>query len=1360
MATKKAKKRILILSVTVLMLAVGVAGVYMVRQWHRQQRDQLTRERAMAAYEEGKHAEALRQFDRYLQLNGDDAEAMYFSAKSRLRIKAPRNGHIAITMAKLRRVLDLQPDHDQARRELLELYTVVRRSTEAKKLAEQILAQDAVDPTGLRAMALSLFQMGQYAEALPFAERYTETKGSSPSLPVQLIILDILHNLDRPSLDLIKATSLARQKFPNDPRVDLLQAYTYRLLKDTEKATEWLRKAASRKAPNDIYVAVLIRLLDESRLYTESLTVLQRYAGDDPEASVQTELVQRLWELNRHQEVVDQLSDLDPQDSQSDARLLAYQTMSLYQLRQSEQAQAIAEALGARTNDPDAQAWATVLPAVFGVYRTQPQRIVDLCKSALKVSPGNPRFIALLGDAYASMGENKLALDAWETAMKSRPIWVVPRIRRAQAMLAAGEKKQALVESVIAVRMAPQRVDAAVVYAMVRVANLPNNENDSLEDVLKLVEEIQSKVPGEEKTLTLQVSLLIDASRKEEAAEVLKTALEREEISEKTLHRLAQLSDIAQLGLADACYQRLDQKGRHQSPNLVLSQAMRLASQGKREQGLQLLESAQQVAQPGEEIEWQLIRVRYLDATADQRAAALWFKLADDNPDDHRIQRLALQARSVQFDRDFLDRIIDRIRNHSGETAIGWRMARTRWLLSSRVEKDTSRAVDMLEQIVSESPNSVEARMLLATGLERMGQIPRAITELTAASYQWPESSNIVLQLARLHQIQRDFDRAKDKLTQVLANELATSGQRRTASLMLAQQGIVDKAIEFLESQTDLASGSSDQVLLASLYLQRNDLEKVEALCQEIIRQPTAAGIQFVANYYADQGRKDDVQNVLDMLEQIKAPPALIHSLRGEFATKDGDRGEGLEHLTNAVNAAPQDGFHRYRLIVFHLAQGQVDEALDVAADGVKSLPQDERLRNFQEHANWVKRFGSHGLFRPIVVALLGENQKIAAEVFESIEPREGKEQTLNQIAIKLRQKADANPFFLPLQNVMSQLYLLLKQPNDAALIATRAANSFPNAIEPVWLAAEALAMAERWDEALLMSKQWQNRSSQRHLGSDILMAEAKLRLGDAQEAAQQFQPHLDRMMAEPERYVREIVRYARALIAVDKPDEAAELLSPLLKRSPAWRAVWMQLAVLAVKNPDVAAQWLKQLASEIPEDALDTQTGLVAAWVSLAQRLEQPRFRQVARELADRLVENPDATARTWFVRGTLAMKSRDDAIAETSYRAALKLDANMHVAKNNLAILLVNKGPKQLAEAVQLAEQVVEAWPKNPNYLDTLAQVQAQASNYDAAVESLQSAIEIEPQNPLWRTNLVKILNIAGRAEEAQKLESQNSG
>lgn len=118
-------------------------------------------------------------------------------------------------------------------------------------------------------------------------------------------------------------------------------------------------------------------------------------------------------------------------------------------------------------------------------------------------------------------------------------------------------------------------------------------------------------------------------------------------------------------------------------------------------------------------------------------------------------------------------------------------------------------------------------------------------------------------------------------------------------------------------------------------------------------------------------------------------------------------------------------------------------------------------------------------------------------------------------------------------------------------------------------------------------------------------------------------------------------------------------------------------------------------------------------------------------------------------------------DAAAE-SYRKALELDGNATIAANNLAWIYATYGKGNLDEALRLSQGVVQRFPDEPGFVDTLGWVSYSKGLYPAAVEQLRKAVELNDSGaarsggepvPVYRFHLGKALAARGDKAAARR-------
>jgi tetratricopeptide (TPR) repeat protein len=255
------------------------------------------------------------------------------------------------------------------------------------------------------------------------------------------------------------------------------------------------------------------------------------------------------------------------------------------------------------------------------------------------------------------------------------------------------------------------------------------------------------------------------------------------------------------------------------------------------------------------------------------------------------------------------------------------------------------------------------------------------------------------------------------------------------------------------------------------------------------------------------------------------------------------------------------------------------------------------------------------------------------------------------------------------------------------------------------------------------------------------------------------------------------------------------------LPTSASARAAWIWVASQHLPGPQLAGQWLGQIAEFIPAEAIDEQINLARGWQDLARRTSVAAHWQQARamlqklsgeqarssvsieywlaigELYNRLADGDAAaqdaesawrylrdlsaamfnggdaiSARQWMMLGGL-MERHDPRGAEQAYRRAIRQDPQLAIAKNNLAMILAQRGG-DLHEAMELAQFACAQTdhPQRARFLDTLAFVQAKTGEYDRAAATWKQAIELEPNNLTWRIRRTQALIQGGRYEQAR--------
>lgn len=1398
------KRRVVILVLVILLSSLALGGVYAFRQYQINSRLMAARAEGLAAFKDGDYAAALEPLSKYNTKFQNDAETLFAFGKARSRVEAPGNRHLAEAIQYFRRGLEIQPDNLDARHQLLELYSTTGYSAEALAMADDLLKKNPGDVAAVRAKGLALEQLRRFDDALAASRKLNELA----PLDVEGWVMTVrqMALLNKPVVEILTLAQKVRDAHPDDPRFVMLKGLAFQCAvvdnrltpggKDTliqsfttpaerEDITKplpagrgltlqdvmqyYYRQAAAMPAPDEKFVQVCTRLMDGVGMFDKSQELLERAAassGNDPK--MVRMLVQRLWQNGKYDQVVNRLKDLDASTTASDSHLLAYRAYSLYQLQKNADAKPIVDALAARKDDDVALAWAKALTTRFETPDANPRERISQYQAALVRDPGNAVVRYLMGEGYAQLGETELALQSWRQVVAEVPSWPTPRTQIAYLLAATGRSQLAVDEARKGYERG-QNLGSAIGLAVALASHFErSNQPQAAGEVLKIVSEIQTKVPGEPQTLPMYVNLLARSGKKDQAVQELRTAIDKAyPVGADTWLRLAAVSRANNLGLEQPILAHAE-KAYGFSPRLALANAVIRADAKDPQGGLQYLTDAAAKAKD-DQATWKLAVAQYREQLRDAKSRDAWVELGDQFPENLEVQGAILDLAddsSAWQDRPFIERTIQRVRTLTGDQGFRWQFARCRWLLTNQgrnKEKDLAEAIVGLSSIIRSSPGLVLPRIYLAKAMEESNNFPAAIEQLQTAARMDPDNSSTTLGLVRLFHKDGKFADARPYLDRV-AKTATDSLTRQHVAYFYREQNDLDSAINVLSPTASTANQAAPRTpneptadaLLADLLRRRGDLEQAGQIYQDLVARPDADPLilSTAADFFATHGKMDQAKEAMNRLSQLELRPGLREVLLASFQEKHGGKDAAADLLQQAVRAAPADADIWRQLIGFHLRQDQFDRAIAACDEATKALPENEDIKSLRVQAASLR--GADGKVDNDALAAEFSKDPRNAAVSESLaalkESRRLNEKPV-QAAARFRPIADRHPRFLPVQMQLVRTYMEARQPDEAAAIAVRTMEAFPADPEPARMATAVYGAAGRWSDALTAAQAWRKRTLDRPIEADLAIARALMQLRQPADAIKQLEPYVDAARREPDKNSQILGTYAQALILDNRVNDAAALMEPHLTRSSEWRMAWLRMTpMIPGRDPAPTVKWTERGAAGVPADSLREQYEVANAWYVAGVKFKQNEYFAKAQEVLTPLAQRPDATAAVMTLAGALADKRNDRDAAIAAYRRALQLDPNLPIVQNNLAYLLLTKGT-DLDEARQLAEKAVTA-TDDVNYHDTLARVYAKAGSRDRAIASFHEVLKRDPNNVQAMAPAVRLLREQGQQEAANAM------
>lgn len=123
------------------------------------------------------------------------------------------------------------------------------------------------------------------------------------------------------------------------------------------------------------------------------------------------------------------------------------------------------------------------------------------------------------------------------------------------------------------------------------------------------------------------------------------------------------------------------------------------------------------------------------------------------------------------------------------------------------------------------------------------------------------------------------------------------------------------------------------------------------------------------------------------------------------------------------------------------------------------------------------------------------------------------------------------------------------------------------------------------------------------------------------------------------------------------------------------------------------------------------------------------------------------------WMKIARLELKADRDREALDVFREVIRLDKKNSDAYNNAAHILASSTSstmRELKEAEALANKARKLAPKNPDYLDTLAEVQYKQGNRKAAQSLMEEAIKLAPERDSFKVQLKRFRDEANVVAE----------
>jgi len=625
-------------------------------------------------------------------------------------------------------------------------------------------------------------------------------------------------------------------------------------------------------------------------------------------------------------------------------------------------------------------------------------------------------------------------------------------------------------------------------------------------------------------------------------------------------------------------------------------------------------------------------------------------------------------------------------------------------LMSTRNKEFVQEASKRLQEVLANEPGNTEANNTLAIAEWELGHPEDASARLEETLQRFPDNLKASVALAQMKLTARDLAGAEE----VLRKAAATAPQSPQAALALGQFYWLTKRFDKAETEIQRAltlnpNNGSALIGLAAVQVGGHRLDEAEQTYKRLAALPDNQYKHLYAVFLFQTGKRE-----LALAEFQK------------LAAKDaGDR-----------NA-------RSRLLAAYVVLGKMTEAQQLLANALKSNPNDVDAL-FQRAELSLRNGNAQGAEADLKKVLQYKSDSAQAHfALGEVYSAEGHPRNQRQ---ELTEALRLNPSMLAARLALVRNYFLANDPRSALEVLNQTPvqqkTMLGVIVERHWAlfaAGNFQEMRASLDQALKAAR-----------NPELLIQDAVLKLHDRDYLGARVDA--DAVLA----LIPDEVRAARILAdsytAQKEPLKAFERLRELADGHPHSAPLHNLLGQFEMANGKRVEARQSFEAAKAADPAF-FQADLALANLAMGEK----RIDDARRHLSAVLQVHPQnipALLMLASIEGDAG--NRDDAMAK--YRAVLEIEPTNVFALNNLAWTLAKENPD---EALQYAQQAVEAAPDNATVEDTIGWIYYRKGVYRMAVDYLKNAVAKE-STPRREFHLGMCYMKTGDRELGQKILS----
>jgi tetratricopeptide (TPR) repeat protein len=643
----------------------------------------------------------------------------------------------------------------------------------------------------------------------------------------------------------------------------------------------------------------------------------------------------------------------------------------------------------------------------------------------------------------------------------------------------------------------------------------------------------------------------------------------------------------------------------------------------------------------------------------------------------------------------------------------------------------------LANEVLQKNPDHIEGIILRASVMSAQNRsADEVLAEINRAIRIDPRRVESYLSLARFYITRNDPGKAEEAFRRAISLNEASALAHTQFGKYLAQANRAGEAEAELKRGVEVEpTNRESRLALASFYLSNRQLDKAEeaykALADLDRERPDAQSV--LADFYATIGRLDDAVRIYNEILTRTPDYTRGHYRMGEILL---ERGDTRAAAAQAEMVLKQHDNDRQSLLLRARVRLQTGATKDAVKDLEEVLKQEPNSRS--------------GLY------FMAEARMRAGQ----IEQARGFAGELHRYY----------PDYLPGKLMQMQINFAAKDPKTVLTLSNELLEQLAKSAPDLETSPQLLAdiRAKALTARGLAQLQLNNVAAARAdltLARDqaanspaayVNLARVELKEGKTDEAISLYERALAIDSVNYDALNGLVNIYARQ----NRTDQSHARIDQAIGSQPGNRDALATLYYL--KAQVYVSERNTQNAEAELRRALDNNSNYLAAYFALGALFANASQQERAIAEYRRVIERKPDDVTAYTLIGMIEDSRGNYDAAVESYRKALELDQNSTIAANNLAWLYANSGKGNLDEAQRLAQGVVQKFPDEPGFVDTLGWVYFKKGLYPAAVEQLKKAIAREesgamrtgaPPSPVYRFHLGMALAARGDKAGARK-------